>query len=88
MISETLNHMPKQYRTRRAYPTLQAWMDATGTNQQELARLVGIKQPHMCNILRKSRRCSLFIALKLSRITNVPIENIVEWPAEYGEVAR
>jgi plasmid maintenance system antidote protein VapI len=58
-------------------------MDATGTNQQELARLIGTSQPHLSNILRKSRRCSLPLALKLSQVTNVPIEVIAEWPAEY-----
>lgn len=78
----------RRHRTRRPYPTLQAWMDATGTNQAELAKLAGIQQPHMCNILRKSRRCSLFVALKLARITNVPIENIVAWPPEYGEAVK
>lgn len=63
-------------------------MDATGTNQTELARLVGIDQSHLCNILRKSRRCSLPVALKLARVTNVPIETIAEWPADYDGVTR
>jgi len=72
--------MPKR---RRAYPTVQAWMAATGTNQAELARRLGVKQPHLSNVLSKSRRCSLYLALKLSHITNVPIEAIVEWPPVY-----
>lgn len=63
-------------------------MDATGTNQAELARLVGIDQSHLSNILRKSRRCSLPVALKLSQVTNVPIEIIAEWPGHYDGVAR
>lgn len=58
-------------------------MVATGTNQQQLAKLVGCSEPHLSNILSKSRRCSLYLALKLQRITNVAIENIVEWPADY-----
>lgn len=80
--------MKPRHRTRRAFPTVQAWMDATGTNQAELARLVGIDQSHLSNILRKSRRCSLPVALKLSQVTNVPIEIIAEWPGSYDEVAR
>ena len=79
--------MPTKTKRTRPYPTLQAWMDDTGTNQRELARAVGIKDSHMSNILRKSRRCSLYIALKLSRHCNVPIEAITEWPAKYGESA-
>ena len=76
--------MPK--RIRRAYPTVQAWMEATGTNQQELARQLGISDSHLSNILSKSRRCSLFLALKISKYTNVPIEALVEWPVPYEKV--
>lgn len=73
---------------RRAYPTVQAWMTATGTNQRMLAARLGIKQSHLSNVLSKSRRCSLYLALKLSDITNVPIENIVEWPPKYEEIGQ
>lgn len=72
----------------RAYPSVQAWMAATGTNQTVLARRLGIKQSHLSNVLSKSRRCSLYVALKLSDITNVPIENIVEWPPKYEEIGQ
>lgn len=68
---------------RRPYPSIQAWLDHTGTQQQELAHAVGITTGHMSNILRKSRRCSLYLALKLSDITNVPIEIIAEWPKKF-----
>lgn len=79
--------MSKHSRRRRPYPSIQAWLDATGTNQQELARRVGITQGHLSNILRKSRRCSLYLALRLSRETNVPVELIADWPSHYGDVA-
>lgn len=72
---------------RRAYPTIQAWMDATGTNQRELARAVGMREQHLSNVLRHSRRCSLYLALKLAKHCNVPVEAIKEWPAKYGESA-
>lgn len=72
----------------RAYPTVQAWMAATGTNQRVLAGRLGIKQSHLSNVLSKSRRCSLYLALKLSDLTNVPIENIVEWPPKYEATGR
>jgi antitoxin component HigA of HigAB toxin-antitoxin module len=71
---------------RRAYLTVQAWMEATGTNQQQLAQAIGISEPHLSNILSKSRRCSLMVALKLAKYTNVPIESIVQWPPEYEKV--
>jgi antitoxin component HigA of HigAB toxin-antitoxin module len=72
----------------RPYRTVQEWMAATGTNQSQLARLVGCKQAHLSNVLSKSRRCSLALALKLMRVTNVPIEVIAEWPHEYEEVGK
>jgi len=72
-------------KTRRPYATVQAWQDATGTNNVRLAKQLGITESHLSNVLRKSRRCSLALALKLSKITNVPIETIAEWPSEYEE---
>ena len=75
--------MAKKYR--RPYPSVQAWQAATGTNNRQLAKLIGCHESHICNILKNSRRCSLPIALKLSRITNVPIETIAQWPPDYQE---
>jgi plasmid maintenance system antidote protein VapI len=63
-------------------------MDATGTNNQRLARRLGVAESHLSNVLRKSRRCSLYLALKLSKITNVPIESICQWPPEYEEAVK
>jgi len=64
----------------RPYASLQDWLERTGTNQSALAKLVGIKPPHMSMILKGSRRCSLMLALKLSHVTGVPVENLTEWP--------
>ena len=77
----------RRHQTRRAFPTVQAWMDATGTNQQQLARELGISDAHLSNVLRRSRRCSLQLAVKLSQVTNVPIETIAAWPSHYEKVA-
>jgi len=63
-------------------------MVATGTNQRALAAKVGCKQSHLSNVLSKSRRCSLYLALRLMQVTNVPIENIAAWPPEYEEVGK
>lgn len=65
-------------RPKRAYPTVQAWMDATGTSQQDLAKVLGISQSHLCNIIRKNRKASAILALRISRVTNVPIETLIE----------
>ena len=60
-------------------------MDATGTNNRQLAKKLGITEAHLSNVLRKSRRCSFYLGLRLSKLANVPIETICEWPPEYEE---
>jgi len=67
----------------RVYPTVRAWMEATGTNQRRLAKRLEVSEPHLSNVLSKSRRCSLGLALKITQLTKVPIESLVEWPAKY-----
>lgn len=63
---------------RRPYASLKAWRDATGTKQDALAKRVGISQQHLANIECGTRTCSLDVAKKLSKLTNVPIELIGE----------
>ena len=69
---------------KRTYRSLHEWLDRTGTQQQTLARLAGIPDSTLSQLLRGSRRCSLAVALKLSGITKVPVEKLVEWPKFRG----
>jgi plasmid maintenance system antidote protein VapI len=55
-------------------------MDRNGVNQGQLARMAGLGQAHLSMILRGSRQCSLIKALALSKVTGVPVENLVAWP--------
>ena len=66
----------KYRRSKRAFLTVDAWMDATGTSQLALAKALGISQSHLCNVLRGNRRASLGLALQIAKLTNVPIETI------------
>lgn len=77
--------MGKRPTIRPAYKSVQAWQEATGTNNARLAKALGCTESHLSNVLKKSRRCSLGLALKLSKIANVPVETIAEWPPEYEE---
>jgi DNA-binding XRE family transcriptional regulator len=61
---------------RRPYASIKAWRDATGTKQEALAKRIGISQQHLANIECGTRTCSLEVAKKLSKLTNVPIESI------------
>jgi transcriptional regulator with XRE-family HTH domain len=66
--------MPK-----RPYASLQDWLERTGTPQITLARLAKISPAYLSRILSRSRRCSVEKALKLSSVTGVPVEKLVEW---------
>lgn len=64
-------------------------MDATYTTQEELAALLGISQSHLSNILRKARSCSAELAIRLSRITGVPLEIVLERSApEFAQTQK
>lgn len=64
--------------TRRAFPTIEAWMRANNVNQGELAKCLAISQSHLCNIIKGNKRPGFLLALKISQLTNVPIETIAE----------
>lgn len=69
--------MPKR---KHEYRSLHEWLDRTGTQQQTLARLIGIADSTLSMLLRGSRRCSLPLAMRISEVTGVPVEKLVEWP--------
>lgn len=69
--------MPKR---KPSYGSLHEWLDRTGTQQQTLARLIGIADSTLSMLLRGSRRCSLPLAMRIADITGVPVEKLVEWP--------
>jgi DNA-binding XRE family transcriptional regulator len=64
-------------RRRKAYPTLQAFLDETGMPQGVLAKRAEIAQSHLSMILSGERTPSLPLALKLSRLANIPVESLV-----------
>ena len=64
----------------REYTSLQDWMERTGTHQAELARRVGMPRSILSMLLKGSRRCSLGNALKLAKVTGVPVEKLTQWP--------
>lgn len=62
---------------RKAYPTLTAYLEAEGIRQGILAKRAGIQQSHLSMIISGDRTPSLPLALKLSRLCNVPVETLV-----------
>jgi hypothetical protein len=72
----------------RQYRSLHEWLDRTGTPQYVLARMAGLSEPALSMLLRGSRRCSLLKALRLSEVTGVPVENLVDWPKVHGTESK
>jgi len=68
-------------RTRRPFTSLQDYMERTGTNGDDLCRLMSesgypMGRGYVSNILKGSRGCSLRTALQMSRVTGVPVDAI------------
>lgn len=62
---------------RKAFPTLQAFLEETGTPQYVVAKRAKITQGHLSLILRGERTPSLPLALELAKIANIPVETLV-----------
>jgi transcriptional regulator with XRE-family HTH domain len=63
--------------TRRPYATVQAWMDANGFSQLEASKRIGCSSSHLCNILRKHKRVSGRLAVRIAKAANVPLESLL-----------
>ena len=61
----------------RTYPSIAAYLDATGSTQVELAERLGISQAYLSKIARGLQQPSLDEALRISRILRVPVESLV-----------
>lgn len=60
-----------------AYMTLKDYIDREGINQSEFAKKLKITQGHLSLVISGQRTPSLPLALKLSRIANVPMESLL-----------
>ena len=58
----------------RTYPSLAAYLRGTGTTQVELADLLGFTQGYMSKLVRRLQQPSLPEALRISKLTKVPVE--------------
>jgi DNA-binding XRE family transcriptional regulator len=63
---------------RRYFPTVQAFMLATGLTQKDIAQHVGVSGSHLCNILQGKKGCSVEVLFRLSSLTGVPVESLRE----------
>lgn len=66
-----------EMKRRQAYPTLQAYLEASDITQCALAKKAGIDESYLSLILSGARTPSLPLAVKLARIANIPVESLL-----------
>jgi len=59
---------------KRGFPSLTAYLIATGSSQSDLAKRIGVGQSAVNQWLRRRRTPKPHLALKLHRLTGVPFE--------------
>jgi transcriptional regulator with XRE-family HTH domain len=62
---------------KRAYPSLAAYLDATGITQADFAARDGIGQAGLSRIANGTRRPSLPLAIRIAAEAHVPIESLL-----------
>ena len=62
---------------RRTYPTIPAYLAATGLTQMELAAKLGRSQPFVSRLVRGLQQPSLHEALRIASVLGVPVEALV-----------
>lgn len=62
---------------RRAYPNLTSYLDGTGQTQAQAAARIGCSQGYFSKLVRGLQQPSLDEALRISRLTGVPVESLV-----------
>jgi transcriptional regulator with XRE-family HTH domain len=64
-------------RSKRTYPTLKAWREATGLNQREAAQILGTTQTTYSRFERQARAPKPERAKAISQKTGVPFESVL-----------
>lgn len=59
---------------KRRYESLAAYLKATGKTQEQLAEAIGVRQGLISKYVRGAQTPRLAIALKLHKLTGVPLE--------------
>lgn len=58
----------------KRYTSLAAYLKATGRTQEQLAAEIGVRQGLISKYVRGAQTPRLAIAIKLSKVTGVPLE--------------
>jgi transcriptional regulator with XRE-family HTH domain len=61
---------------KRRYESLAAYLKATGRTQEDLAAAVGVRQGLISKYVRGAQTPRLATAIRISKITGVPLESL------------
>jgi len=64
--------------TRRKPKTLAEWVATCGKTQGEIASTLGISEGHLSHLIYGGRQPSLPLAVRISELTGVPIESLLQ----------
>ena len=73
---------------RKTYPTLSAYLAATGTTQADFAEQVGTTQQHISRIACGVVAPSYDLALRIARAARVPMESFASSCTQDAPAAR
>lgn len=71
--------------SRRTYPNLTAYLEATGETQAELAQRLERSQAFVSKLLNGLTQPSLHEAFRIARICRIPVESLVTREAAITE---
>jgi transcriptional regulator with XRE-family HTH domain len=66
---------------KRRYRTVRAYLEANGITQEQFARVLGISQAHLSEILSGRKRPSVAVALQIEAVTGVTVRQLIEGAA-------
>ncbi|HXG71351.1 MAG TPA: helix-turn-helix transcriptional regulator [Gemmatimonadaceae bacterium] len=61
----------------RTFKTLADYLKRTGTTQRALAVRLGVSAGYTCQLVSGQRQPALHLALKIARVTGVPVTSLV-----------
>jgi transcriptional regulator with XRE-family HTH domain len=71
-----MGHIVVRKRVKGPFSSLRAFFDQAGALQVDVAKDAGISESHLSNIVNGRRTPGYDLAVRLSRLTNVPVESI------------
>lgn len=68
---------PTDSQPTKPLPELRAWLERTGTTQEDLARMLKVSGAQISRFLSGSRNFGMETAVKLALLTEIPVEKLL-----------